>query len=284
MTISIDPSSGFCFGVTRAIQKAEQELLQTGSLYCLGDIVHNEREVARLNQQGLQTIDHQAYSTLRNATVLLRAHGEPPTTYQTAQQHNLRLIDATCPVVLRLQQRIHQDYLTSTAQIAIFGKQGHAEVLGLVAQTEGRAIVIETTSDLQLLRLDQSIHLYSQTTSPLDQYQQIVATLQKQIQPPAQFHWFDTICRRVSSRATQIRTFASQYDAILFVSGRKSSNGRALFNECLSSNPHSYLIEGPDQIKPQWLSSISSLGISGATSTPTWLMEECREAVLRLSQ
>lgn len=284
--IEIDSSSGFCFGVTAAIQKAEAELERTGKLYCLGDIVHNEREVGRLSRHGLRSIDHPTYNQLHDATVLLRAHGEPPQTYTTAKRNHLQLIDATCPVVLKLQQRIRQQFLeTSThpdrkTQIAIFGKQGHAEVLGLVAQTEGQAIVIETVEDLEKLDFSQSVILYSQTTRPLEEYRQIASYIEQNIIPPAKFRWFDTICRQVSSRALQIESFARKWDAVLFVSGRQSSNGKALFSVCRRANRRSYLVEGPEEINPEWFSQIETLGISGATSTPTWLMEECRRFIL----
>ena len=279
--IEIDQASGFCFGVTTAIRKAEEELTKGNRLYCLGDIVHNGKEVERLRSMGLITIDHQRFAHLHDVKVLLRAHGEPPQTYQIAQQNNIEIIDATCPVVLQLQKRIKREYdLPGNSQIAIFGKQGHAEVLGLVGQTEGNAIVLDKPGDVENLDFHRDIRLFSQTTKPLDKFRDLVSFIQQHIVPPATFRYFDTICRQVSGRMPQLIEFAARHDAILFVCGTKSSNGRMLYEACRSVNPHSYFVTGPDDIKFSLLQNISTLGICGATSTPKWLMEECKNAIL----
>ena len=301
LKIEIDNGSGFCFGVTTAIQKAEEELAKGNTLYCLGDIVHNGMECERLRQMGLITIDHQEMIQLHNVKVLLRAHGEPPETYELARHNNIEIIDATCPVVLALQRRIKKQYespstlnpqsstlnphpspLTpqpSTPQIVIFGKKGHAEVLGLVGQTGGKAIVVESLDDVRRLDFSNDIYLYSQTTKSLDEFHHIIEYIQTHISPEATFKSFDTICRSVANRMPNISQFAARHDLILFVCGRKSSNGKVLFNECLRVNPNSHLIEGPEEIDPQWLKHIETIGICGATSTPKWLMEQCEEKV-----
>ena len=279
LQIEIDDGSGFCFGVTTAIKKAEEELQQGTTLYCLGDIVHNGMECERLRQLGLKTIDHGQMKELHDAKVLLRAHGEPPATYELARQNNIEIIDATCPVVLQLQKRIKSQYDGGVAQIVIFGKKGHAEVLGLVGQTQGTAIVIEQFEEVKRLDFTRDIYLYSQTTKSLDEFHRIIDYIQQHISPTATFKSFDTICRSVANRMGGISEFASRHDLILFVCGRKSSNGKVLFNECLRVNPNSHLIEGPEEIQPQWLDDIASVGICGATSTPKWLMEQCRDAI-----
>ena len=283
--IEIDEHSGFCFGVTTAIRKAEEELREGSPLYCLGDIVHNDRECQRLHQMGLQTIGHADYAHLHHAKVLLRAHGEPPQTYQTARLNNINIIDATCPVVLQLQRRIRKEYELhgKDCQIAIFGKHGHAEVLGLVGQTEGTALVLDTLEDAAQLDFSRDISLFSQTTKPLESFRTMVAYIAEHIQPPAVFRYSDTICRQVANRMTCLQKFAAAHDAVLFVSGMKSSNGRALFSACRQVNPRSYFVEGPEGIDFNWLQGISSLGICGATSTPKWLMESCRDVVLSAS-
>ncbi|MBQ7661850.1 MAG: 4-hydroxy-3-methylbut-2-enyl diphosphate reductase [Prevotella sp.] len=279
--IEIDNGSGFCFGVTTAIKKAEEELQKGNTLYCLGDIVHNGMECDRLRQMGLITINHEELANLQNAKVLLRAHGEPPATYETARRNNIEIIDATCPVVLQLQKRIKDKWTNdSKAQVVIFGKNGHAEVLGLVGQTNGKAIVIEKFDDVKSLDFTRDIYLYSQTTKSLDEFHRIIEYIQEHISPEASFQSFDTICRQVANRMPNISQFATRHDLILFVSGRKSSNGKVLYNECVRVNPNSYLIEGPDEIKPEWLKDVKTIGICGATSTPKWLMEQCRDWIL----
>ncbi|NPD93193.1 4-hydroxy-3-methylbut-2-enyl diphosphate reductase [Xylanibacter muris] len=283
LQIEIDNGSGFCFGVTTAIKKAEEELAEGKTLYCLGDIVHNGMECERLRRLGLITINHEGLRQLHDVKVLLRAHGEPPETYELARRNNIEIIDATCPVVLQLQKRIKRQYDTNPdAQIVIFGKSGHAEVLGLVGQTESKAIVIENIDDVKRLDFNRDIYLYSQTTKSLDEFHSIIDYIQRHISSNAEFHSFDTICRQVANRMPNISRFAVRHDLILFVCGRKSSNGKVLFNECLRVNPNSRLIEGPEEIEPAWLDGIHTVGICGATSTPKWLMEKCRDALLMI--
>lgn len=285
MVIEIDEGSGFCFGVTRAIGKAEEELGNGKILYCLGDIVHNGKECNRLQQLGLETIDHDTYNTLHDANVLLRAHGEPPSTYKKAKENNIHIVDATCPVVLHLQERIRKEYTADTGhrkQIVIFGKNGHAEVLGLVGQTEGTAIVIESPEEVERLDMNRDICLYSQTTKSLDGFRTIVEYIQNHISPDATFKYADTICRQVANRMPHIREFASRHDVILFVCGKKSSNGRVLFSQCKEVNPRSYMIDTASEVTPDWLQNCSSVGICGATSTPKWLMEECKVRIQEL--
>jgi 4-hydroxy-3-methylbut-2-enyl diphosphate reductase len=280
MQIEIDNGSGFCFGVTTAIRKAEEELAKGTTLYCLGDIVHNGMECERLKQLGLITIDHEQMAQLHDVKVLLRAHGEPPETYELARRNNIEIIDATCPVVLQLQKKIKRQYEAGVPSIVIFGKPGHAEVMGLVGQTGGNAIVIAHFDDVKKLDFSRDIYLYSQTTKSLDEFHRIIAYIQEHISPEAHFQSFDTICRQVANRMPNISKFAAKHDLILFVCGRKSSNGRVLFEECQRVNPNSHLIEGANEIDPSWLEGISSVGICGATSTPKWLMEQCREYLL----
>ena len=281
--IEIDEGSGFCFGVTTAIKKAEEELAKGEKLYCLGDIVHNGMECERLREMGLITINHEEMRQLHNAKVLLRAHGEPPETYELARQNNIEIIDATCPVVLKLQKRIKEQYdENNDAQIVIFGKKGHAEVLGLVGQTHSNAIVIESSDEVTKLDFTRDIYLYSQTTKSLDEFRRIIDYIQTHISPDATFQSFDTICRSVANRMPNISQFAAKHDLILFVCGRKSSNGKVLYNECLRVNPNSHLVEDPQEIEPHWLEGIQSVGICGATSTPRWLMEQCRDAILNM--
>ena len=280
MKIEIDEGSGFCFGVTTAIKKAEEELATGSELYCLGDIVHNGMECERLHNMGLKTINHDEFATLHDKKVLLRAHGEPPSTYLEAQANGIEIIDATCPVVLQLQLRIKRQYdANQEAQIVIFGKNGHAEVLGLVGQTDQKAIVIEHADEACRLDFSRDIYLYSQTTKSLDEFHAIIDYIQAHISPEATFKSFDTICRQVANRMPNICSFATKHDLILFVSGRKSSNGKVLFNACKAKNPHTYLIEGPEEIDPAWLSGAESIGICGATSTPKWLMEKVATAL-----
>ena len=283
--IEIDNGSGFCFGVTTAIKKAEEELALGHKLYCLGDIVHNGMECDRLRAMGLVTIKHDEMRELHDVKVLLRAHGEPPETYELARRNHIEIIDATCPVVLQLQKRIKRQYDSNddeSAQIVIFGKRGHAEVLGLVGQTQSSAIVIESFDEVRRLDFTRDIYLYSQTTKSLDEYHRIIDYIQSHISPEAHFESFDTICRNVANRMPNISQFASRHDLILFVCGRKSSNGKVLFNECLQVNPNSHLIEDPQEIRSEWLEGIETVGICGATSTPKWLMEKSRDAILKM--
>ena len=288
--VEIDTGSGFCFGVTTAIRKAEEELAKGSTLYCLGDIVHNGMECERLRQMGLVTINHEDLKQLHDAKVLLRAHGEPPETYALARKNNIEIIDATCPVVLQLQRRIKKQYdskdeeqkTKGKKQIVIFGKPGHAEVLGLVGQTENNAIVIASFEDVKRLDFSRDIYLYSQTTKSIDEFQRIIGYIKLNISLDATFKSFDTICRQVANRMPSIASFAARHDLLLFVCGRKSSNGRVLFNECQRVNANSHLIEGPNEIDPSWFNDeLKTIGICGATSTPKWLMEECRDAILK---
>ena len=286
-TIETDKDSGFCFGVVTAIHKAEEELSKGSTLYCLGDIVHNSREVERLKEMGLITIDHQEFANLHNVKVLLRAHGEPPETYEIARKNNIEIIDATCPVVLRLQKRIKQEYMQEKAddkQIVIYGKNGHAEVLGLVGQTQGKAIVIEKLEEVSRLDFNKDIRLHSQTTKSLDEFKEIIAYIKEHISPNVTFQYYDTICRQVANRIPNIRRFAAAHDLVFFVSGKKSSNGKMLFNECLKVNPNSHLIENANEINEDLLAGATSIGICGATSTPKWLMEETEQHICQILQ
>ena len=281
LQIEIDSGSGFCFGVTTAIKKAEEKLADGNTLYCLGDIVHNGMEVERLHANGLVTINHEELDRLHDVKVLLRAHGEPPETYALAEKNHIDIIDATCPVVLQLQRRIKKQFdANPQAQIVIFGKNGHAEVLGLVGQTCGKAIVVENVEDVACLDYSRDIYLYSQTTKSLDGFHRVIDYIQAHIAPTATFRSFDTICRQVANRMPNIGSFASRHDIIVFVCGRKSSNGKVLFNECRRVNPNSDLIEKPEEIDMTWFDGLASVGICGATSTPKWLMEQCRDYIL----
>lgn len=276
-TIEIDNDSGFCFGVVTAIRKAEEELEKTGRLYCLGDIVHNSDEVERLRQKGLVTITHEEMAQLHDVKVLLRAHGEPPSTYELAGRNNIEIIDATCPVVLQLQKRIKQSYIEEASrkdtQIVIYGKLGHAEVNGLVGQTSGEAIVIEDIDSLDRIDYNRDIVLYSQTTKSLQGLSMMIDEINRRKSPDSTFKYYDTICRQVSNRVTGLRRFASSHQLILFVSGRKSSNGKILYRECREVNPDTYHISNENEIDPSWVEGVESIGICGATSTPRWLME-----------
>lgn len=284
MLIEIDSESGFCFGVTAAIGKAEEELTATGSLYCLGDIVHNSDEVERLQAKGLRSITHNQLAGLHDVKVLLRAHGEPPSTYATARRNNIEIIDATCPVVLKLQERIKStcDSPDWHPQIVIYGKLGHAEVNGLVGQTNGRAIVVEDLDGLDKIDFTKDIALYSQTTKSLEGFRAIIDEIRRRIAPGVRFESFDTICRRVSNRVDHLRKFASDHELVLFVAGSKSSNGKILFNHCLEANGRAHLISNASHLDPAWLQGVSSIGICGATSTPRWLMEQVRDRVQSL--
>ncbi|SHG29826.1 4-hydroxy-3-methylbut-2-enyl diphosphate reductase [Dysgonomonas macrotermitis] len=285
-TIEIDSKSGFCFGVVNAIKKAEEELAKGGVLYCLGDIVHNNLEVERLAKLGLRTINHEEFGQLTNVKVLLRAHGEPPSTYETAKRNNIEIIDASCPVVLRLQRRIkdkHNNEIDNETQIVIYGEKGHAEVNGLMGQTDSQAIVIEHKEDLDKLDYSKNICLFSQTTKPLDGFQDVIDIISSRISPDAQFEYFDTICRQVSNRIPNIKEFATKHDLIFFVAGKKSSNGKVLFSECKKYNSNSYFVSSPDEIDPAVIKQGISIGVCGATSTPKWQMEEVEKKIADIS-
>lgn len=287
MKIEVDKESGFCPGVVSAIQKAEVELQTRPTLYCLGDIVHNSQEVQRLREQGLITIEHADLDSLQHTKVLLRAHGEPPSTYALAQKQDIEIIDATCPVVLQLQKKIRKAYLDEEnrrqhAQIVIYGKHGHAEVNGLVGQTtddpeQSSAIVIENESELDKIDFSRPIRLYSQTTMSVDKFRQLADEIAGRMEGTTDFQMYDTICRQVANRIPHMREFASRHDVILFVSGRKSSNGKALFEVCHDVNEHSYFISGPEEIETLDLKDAESVGICGATSTPKWQMDRVAE-------
>lgn len=282
--IEIDQYSGFCFGVTRAINMAEEQLADTGHLYCLGDIVHNSNEVERLKQEGLETITHEQLKELHDVNVLLRAHGEPPETYEIARRNNIKIIDATCPVVLKLQQRINHTYNDepNEPQIVIYGKRGHAEVNGLVGQTSGKALVIESVNEIDKIDFSRNVYLYSQTTKSVQELKKIIEAVKQRMIGGAELKSYDTICRSVANRIPQIREFATRHDLILFVCGSKSSNGKILFGECLDANPNSHLVSNESEINPQWLVGKKSIGICGATSTPMWLMNSVKSAIERI--
>lgn len=283
LEVEIDKSSGFCFGVVTAIESAERELANSDRLYCLGDIVHNSLEVERLEKMGLRTIEHEEFGQLKGEKVLLRAHGEPPSTYEIARRNGIQIVDATCPVVLRLQRKIHKCYEEkiqgSGAQLVIYGKKGHAEVNGLVGQTEGNAIVIERKEDLDRLDFLRPIYLFSQTTKSLDGFQAIVAEIKSRMAEDIVFEYYDTICRQVANRLPNIKAFASNHDWVYFVAGKKSSNGKMLFEECRKANPNTYFISEANEIDSPLPEHVKKVGVCGATSTPKWLMEEVAERI-----
>ncbi len=274
--VHIDQHSGFCFGVVYAIEMAEEILDDEGYLYCLGDIVHNDEEVKRLTKKGLIIINHDDLKKLKGEKILIRAHGEPPSTYELAINNNLTLIDASCPVVLKLQNRIKNSY-DKDETIYIYGKHGHAEVIGLLGQTGNKAIVFQDISELDIPSLPRSITLYSQTTKSTDKFYEINQILRDN---GITINTNDTICRQVSNRDKELRDFSSKFDHIVFVSGTKSSNGKVLFNVCKEKNPNTYFVSNPDEVDPSWFSSNESVGICGATSTPMWLMEQVKDRIV----
>ena len=286
MDITIDNNSGYCFGVEFAIQMAEDELKETDSLYCLGDIVHNAMEVARLNKLGLVIIDHDELKKIKNTKVLIRAHGEPPETYQIALENNIELIDASCPVVLKLQNRVNKDFRKmedAGGQLVIYGKKGHAEVVGLTGQTNNKAIVVMEDEDLAKIDYTKPITLYSQTTKSTAGFYNLKNEIEKKVEAvnneTTLFKANDSICRQVSNREPSLRKFAAENDVILFVSGKKSSNGKALHAVCKAINDRSYFIENSDDLQLGWFNTQDKVGICGATSTPNWLMEQVRESL-----
>jgi 4-hydroxy-3-methylbut-2-enyl diphosphate reductase len=292
MNINIDANSGFCFGVVYAIQMAEDELDEHGQLYCLGDIVHNNMEVERLKSKGLEIINHDQFKNLKDAKVLIRAHGEPPSTYLIAAENNIELIDASCPVVLKLQNRVRggfDEIEEIGGQLVIFGKEGHAEVNGLVGQTKGKAIVVMTEADLDKIDFKKPIQLFSQTTKSTKGFTNLKKQIEQRIEAAGgdaklSFEANDTLCRQVSNREPQLKTFAQQHDVIVFVSGQKSSNGKALFDTCKSENDASYFISEPSELKKEWFVNAKNVGICGATSTPMWLMESVQESIKNFEQ
>ncbi len=278
LQVTIDQNSGFCFGVVYAIEMAEDILLETGKLYCLGDIVHNDEEVKRLEAKGLEIIDHEQFLNLRDCQVLIRAHGEPSSTYKTALENNIELIDASCPVVLKLQNRIKNAYDSDEA-IYIYGKHGHAEVIGLAAQTSNNAVVFEKLEELDFGSLPKKMTLFSQTTKSTDSFYNISSKLQA---AGVEVNTNDTICRQVSNRDKDLRVFAAQYDQIIFVSGKKSSNGKVLYNVCKETNPNTTFVSEASEIAQLPFFEGQTIGICGATSTPMWLMEQVKEELLKL--
>lgn len=276
----IDEHAGYCFGVVKAIGAAEEELSRAGSLDCLGDIVHNSAEVSRLKQKGLRVIDHAAMRELPSGSkVLIRAHGEPPTTYSMAKERGIELIDATCPIVLALQGRIRQGYEEMRAcngQIVLFGKPGHAEVIGLNGQCQGQAVIVSREDELEHIDFSRPIRLYSQTTKSRDEYRRLIANIEARLPQGADFVAYDTVCNRVANRAKELETFARSVDVLLFVAGENSSNGHYLYEYCRHVQPRTHLIATADEVRREWFAGATSVGISGATSTPRWLMEEVK--------
>ncbi len=283
MKVEIDENSGYCFGVEFAIQMAEDEMAEGQQLYCLGDIVHNSMEVERLYNKGLRTITRDELKDLKNCRVLIRAHGEPPETYQIAIENNIELVDASCPVVLKLQNRVKNSYdlvKRKNGQLVIYGKPGHAEVIGLTGQTSNEAIIVTSIDDLEKVDFSRPVTLYSQTTKSTKGFYAIKEEIEQRIEKEGllsivdDFNANDSICRQVSNREPHMEKFSQKHDVIIFVAGRKSSNGKALYNVCLSHNPRSYFVENEKEIDLSWLEPDDSVGICGATSTPTWLMEQ----------
>jgi len=292
MKVTIDQNSGYCFGVEFAIQMAEDEMEQSSELFCLGDIVHNDREVKRLNKMGLKVIDHEDLKSLHDCKVLIRAHGEPPETYETALKNNIELIDASCPVVLKLQNRVRYAYdkvKRQEGQVVIYGKKGHAEVIGLSGQTNGKAIIVTDESDLNKIDFSKPISLFSQTTKSTSGFYKIKGLIEERIQKEKgslkleDFDANDSICRQVSNREPQLRKFAKKHDVLIFVSGKKSSNGRALYESCKEENARSYFVEDENEIEQEWFSELDSVGVCGATSTPMWLMENVADYIRNFS-
>ena len=280
MEVIIDSNAGYCFGVVRAIGTAEEELRRDAHLYCLGDIVHNSAEVRRLEQEGLEVIDHGRLGQLADCRVLIRAHGEPPQTYSLAKERGITLVDATCPIVLALQQRIRRGYDEMRAvggQVVIFGKPGHAEVVGLNGQTDGTAVIVSSPDDLSAIDFSRPIRLYSQTTKSRDEYRRLTANIEAC--QPKDFVAYDTVCNRVASRARELEQFAASVDVLLFVAGEGSSNGHYLYEYCRKVQPATYLLSDASALNPQWIAGAERVGISGATSTPRWLMEEVKRRI-----
>ena len=289
MKVHVDPNSGFCFGVVFAIMMAEEELEKSGLLYCLGDIVHNNREVERLASKGLIIINHDELKNIKNSKVLIRAHGEPPETYKIALENNLELLDASCPVVLKLQNRIRigaEEMQKNNGQIVIYGKEGHAEVNGLVGQISGDAIIVNNESDLDKIDYSKPVRFYSQTTQPTEGFNEMIDGITKRFKRAGNIHPdfipYDTICSQVSHKEPRLKKFAKEHDVVIFVSGRKSSNGLFLYNLCLSINPKTYFISEKSELKKEWFENANTAGVCGATSTPMWLMEEVAEEINKI--
>ncbi|MDU0370510.1 4-hydroxy-3-methylbut-2-enyl diphosphate reductase [Hymenobacter endophyticus] len=291
MNVTIDKNSGYCFGVEFAIQMAEDELAQQETLYCLGDIVHNRMEVERLHALGLRIIEREQLEQLHNAKVLIRAHGEPPATYELALRNNIELIDASCPVVLKLQNRVKHAFDASTrqnGQIVIYGQPGHAEVTGLAGQTLNKAIIVMTEQDLDQIDFSRPVTLFSQTTKSTAGFYHMKSVIEERIQAAGgsleAFDANDSICRQVSNREPALANFATQHDVVVFVSGRKSSNGKALFSVVNKTNPRSYFVENEGEMQDEWFHGAESVGICGATSTPMWLMQRVKDRIEEVAE
>lgn len=281
MIVKIDDNAGFCFGVVKAIAAAEEQLSHSDSLYCLGDIVHNSAEVDRLREKGLKVIDHEDLGQISDTRVLIRAHGEPPSTYALAKERNIELVDATCPMVLALQKKIRQGYeemRKCNGQVVIFGKKGHAEVVGLNGQTEGTAIVVSSIDDIDRIDMDRPIRLYSQTTKNREEYERLIEEIQRRSH--SDVVTYNTLCSRVANRAKELEEFAKGVDVVLFVSGSNSSNGKYLYEYCRNVHPRTYFVTDDCAVSPEWLEGAQSVGITGATSTPRWLMEQLRDRTI----
>ena len=283
MIVNIDEKAGFCFGVTNAINKAEDEIKKSGKLLCLGEMVHNQEETARLEKLGMKTVSYKEFLNLRDNTVLIRAHGEPPKTYMTARKNNISLVDATCPIVLRLHKIIYQNSTQNPDfQTVIFGKKDHAEVVGLLGQVNGKAVVISSEEEINQIDFTKSILLYSQTTMNAHNYEKIAQEIekrQKETAPEKEFKKFNTVCQSVSNREKTLAEYAAKFDAVLFVAGRNSSNGKYLYSTCKAANPRTYYISNENDITPEMFSGVKKLGITGATSTPKWLLMHINEYV-----
>lgn len=288
MKVDIEPSSGFCFGVENAVNVAEEALQEGETVYCLGEIVHNDIEVARLKELGLKTITYEEFEKLRDCKVLIRAHGEPPSTYITAARNNITIIDATCPIVHSLQEKIKRVVLAAEedrAQIVIFGKEGHAEVIGLIGAAAGKAVLVTGLQDIGRIDYTLPVILFSQTTKSKTEYENIASAIEKKLSelrpsfPGNSLKVYNTICRQVSGREPRLRIFVRQHDVVIFVSGRNSSNGKMLYDVCLSENKRSFFISSVEEINREWFRGVSTAGICGATSTPRWLIREVADAV-----
>ncbi len=288
LNIEIDPSSGFCFGVVKAIETVENELDNNGILYCLGDIVHNNMEMDRLRNEGMISINKDELNEIKSNKIFIRAHGEPPETYQQAKSRGLTIIDATCPVVLKLQSRIKKSWellKQKNGQVIIYGKKGHAEVIGLMGQTNNEAFIIESLDEVSKIDLNKPTHLYAQTTKSIDVFKEINEYLSKNIKPGVEYKSFDTICRQVANRLPKMTTFAQKHELIIFVGGEKSSNAQMLFNQCKKSNEQSYFVSNKNQIDSNWFKVLpKSVGICGATSTPPWLMQQIAEEIRKITK
>jgi len=292
MKVTVDQHSGFCWGVVRTIDITEEELKTTAELHSLGPVIHNPMEIERLAKKGLETVTHADFERLRGKTVLIRAHGEPPSTYELAKKHGVTLIDATCPVVTKVQERIRKFY-DKGYQVVIFGKHDHAEVIGLVGHVNNAAIVVKSVDEISKVDVNKKTVLFSQTTMDKPTFYEIARLLKERIgefevgtfeESAIDFHAKDTICGQVSGRDKKLREFAAQNDVMVFVAGRNSSNGKVLYDICRASNPHTYFVEDETELKREWFEGKETVGISGATSTPQWLMERVKLSVDQLSQ